>query len=328
MKNDSEILLSIVIPTKDRANYLYETLNSILTNVIYPIEIIIVDGNSKDNTGKIIEKIKSLYELVTIQYYKQEKNNGFDYDLDYGVKKANGKFIWLFSDDDLVYPNTLNHVFNIIISNQEIDLILLNSSIHNINFSEVLQDKFIINKIVGTSNDMNKLFETCIKYLTFFGCVIIKKDKWNFSISKQFYGSYFIHVAQIFNNERLNWVFENNPLIKIRYGNASWSTNSFNIWLIFWPKLIDSFKFISLKSKLKIYPNSFVSQFKMLFFYKALGRIKNKDILRVYNDNYKFLLLISIAIFPQFICYFITYLYSYICNKSILLNDLKNIDVK
>ena len=90
--------VSIVIPTKNEGDVLANCLNSI-QNLDYPedkIEIIVVDGHSRDNTLEIAKKYgcKVVYEDIgTISYAR-----------DLGVKCAKGEYI-AFTDADCVVQN-------------------------------------------------------------------------------------------------------------------------------------------------------------------------------------------------------------------------------
>ena len=50
--------ISVVIPTYNRANTIERAVNSVLNQTYKPLEIIIVDDGSADNTRKVIESIK------------------------------------------------------------------------------------------------------------------------------------------------------------------------------------------------------------------------------------------------------------------------------
>ena len=50
--------ISIIIPTYNREKYILNSIQSILNQTLFDIEIIIIDDCSNDNTDKIIKSIK------------------------------------------------------------------------------------------------------------------------------------------------------------------------------------------------------------------------------------------------------------------------------
>lgn len=90
--------ISIITPSFNQADYLEETILSII-NQNYPnLEYIIIDGGSTDNSVEIIKK----YEKH-IDYWVSEKDNGQSHAINKGFAKATGEILnWINSDDVLV----------------------------------------------------------------------------------------------------------------------------------------------------------------------------------------------------------------------------------
>ena len=98
--------LSIVVVTYNRAHYLEECLDSIISQNYPNIEIIITDDNSNDDTETICKKYVKKYPFI--KYYKNtrypqgpngNKNNGLDF--------ATGEYIGILDDDDFLEKNVL-----------------------------------------------------------------------------------------------------------------------------------------------------------------------------------------------------------------------------
>lgn len=93
-------LVSIIIPTKNSAEFFENCLKSIKNQTYKNVEIIIVDNKSKDDTLNIAKKYKStIYTFIP-----KVKAGAFDasYKRNYGAKKANGEYIyWLDTDMEL-----------------------------------------------------------------------------------------------------------------------------------------------------------------------------------------------------------------------------------
>lgn len=95
-ENTQDELVSIVIPTYNRADLISESIESALCQTYRNIEVIVVDDGSKDNTKEICAK----YGDRIRYHYKQ--NGGIGSALNHGIKNMNGVwFKWLSSDDVL-----------------------------------------------------------------------------------------------------------------------------------------------------------------------------------------------------------------------------------
>lgn len=104
-------LLSIAVPTYNRDCLLSICLNSIVTQAlpyIGEIEIIVCDNCSADQTSDIIKECKLRYP--SLRSYKNNKNKGPDYNIKKCYEMATSKYIWIFSDDDLLLPNAIKRL--------------------------------------------------------------------------------------------------------------------------------------------------------------------------------------------------------------------------
>lgn len=89
-------LVSICIPTNNRAEIIKETVESIVSQQVDPklYEICISDGSPTDETKKIIEKFFSDYK--NIRYVKSNCKTGFN--LIEALKSGNGRYLKLHND--------------------------------------------------------------------------------------------------------------------------------------------------------------------------------------------------------------------------------------
>lgn len=127
------IKLSICIPTFNRAKYLSNCLQSIICmnkpkGLNY--EVCISDNGSNDNTKEIVLKAK---KKIKINYNRNEFNLGIPRNFLKVVSMANGEFVWLIGDDDLLLPHTLDNLKILFEKNKEIDFYYINSFLLNIN---------------------------------------------------------------------------------------------------------------------------------------------------------------------------------------------------
>lgn len=112
-------ILSICIPTYNRATYLEATLNSIVNQKIFQetdeVEIVISDNCSEDHTREVSEKYVEIYG-AKIRYFRNSENikdSNFEKVLSYGK----GVYLKLNNDTLPHHDNTLDIILNAISQN-------------------------------------------------------------------------------------------------------------------------------------------------------------------------------------------------------------------
>lgn len=96
----NDVKVSVIIATYNTAVYIEECLDSILSQTLREIEVIIMDDGSTDNTQEILKKYTDLYRNVFVYY---QKNMGAGLARNRGIGLAKGKYI-VFMDPDDKYP--------------------------------------------------------------------------------------------------------------------------------------------------------------------------------------------------------------------------------
>jgi len=109
--------VSIVIPTYNRADYIAETIESVLAQT-YPLaEIIVIDDGSTDNTREIVAKFEPQVKYVW------QKNAERGAARNHGLRSATGEYIAFLDSDDVWLPNKIEQEINIFNSNQQAGLV-------------------------------------------------------------------------------------------------------------------------------------------------------------------------------------------------------------
>ena len=101
------MLLSICIPNFNRSRCLNNCLNSILIskeNSNIKFEVCISDNCSRENIEKVVENYS---KNLDIKFKKNQKNFGLGKNFLSAVSMAQGDYVWLLGNDDLILPNTL-----------------------------------------------------------------------------------------------------------------------------------------------------------------------------------------------------------------------------
>lgn len=112
-------LLSICIPTFNRAPHLDQCLQSIYSQIGNNelIEVIVCDNASTDATEEIATRYASLYS--TMKYVRNEENIGGDPNIFRVMNLAQGKFIKLQGDDDFYVEGTLHLLLDVLHSHSD-----------------------------------------------------------------------------------------------------------------------------------------------------------------------------------------------------------------
>lgn len=98
----SNPLVSVVIPTFNRKDFIFKAIDSVFNQSYKNVEIIVVDDGSQDGTTQLIkDKCKNgIYDKNRIRVLRFEKNQGIPRSLNAGYKVSSGKYVCQLSSDD------------------------------------------------------------------------------------------------------------------------------------------------------------------------------------------------------------------------------------
>ena len=102
--------ISIIVPVYNTEKYLTKCLDSIISQTLNDIEIIIINDFSPDNSRDVIKKYQEKDSRIT--FIDKQKNEGVGAARNDGIKVATGKYVCFMDSDDL-YPsiNVLEHLY-------------------------------------------------------------------------------------------------------------------------------------------------------------------------------------------------------------------------
>ena len=105
-------LVSIILPTYNRANVIKGAIKSVLNQTYKNLELIIIDDGSTDETEDIIKGMKD----KRIRYFKYVQNRGVSYARNKGILLAKGSLIAFQDSDDIWLKDKLERQIQIMIN--------------------------------------------------------------------------------------------------------------------------------------------------------------------------------------------------------------------
>lgn len=102
MNLNYEPKISIITISYNNAQYIEETIKSVISQNYKNKEYIIIDGNSTDNTMDIIDKFRSAIDVVV-----HESDTGISNAFNKGIGKSTGDIIGIVNSGDIMLPGTL-----------------------------------------------------------------------------------------------------------------------------------------------------------------------------------------------------------------------------
>ena len=98
-------IVSVIIPTKNSASTLKTCLKSVKNQTYKPIEVVVIDNYSTDNTGEIAQQFADIFELKGPERSAQRN---------YGVSVANGKYVAIIDSDMKLAQDVIQQAVNAI----------------------------------------------------------------------------------------------------------------------------------------------------------------------------------------------------------------------
>ena len=311
--------LSICIPTLNRAGFIGETLDSIVAQLEPGVEVVIVDGGSKDDTEFIVATYLERYSCM--RYIKRGQgvkasNAGFDRDCSYAVEVSRSSHCWLMTDDDVLKPNAVSLVLESIRAGH--DMIIVSCEVRDINLNETL----VVSR-PGFRNDQaydaatwDQFFHDVVVHLTFVGAVVVRRDLWLGRHPEIYFGTGFVHVGVMFQAPITGTaIVIAQPLVIIRNGNGQWNARAFDIFMLRWPELIWSFNGVSDSAKQAVTPREPWKLPRVLLLQRAFGRYTEREykvISSQLGSRWKRAVAHGIALLPLSLLYWPAWLYGHI----------------
>lgn len=167
MLSDSP-LISVIIPSYNRANLLTKTIKSIQKQSFKNIEILVVDDGSTDNTIRVLKGLKQKDNRIKIIFHK--KNKGEAAARNSGIKFSKGNYIAFLDSDDcwiqgklkeqyLILSKSKKNVIGVVSGNQTIYKNESESNLHSWHFKKKINQRNLLKYGCGLGLGSNFLMK-------------------------------------------------------------------------------------------------------------------------------------------------------------------------
>lgn len=114
-------LVSVIIASYNRSNYLRQAIASVVAQTYRPIELIVVDDGSTEPLESVVHEFVT-DDALQLVYIRQE-NSGPASARNHGLKVARGEFIGFLDSDDLWFPEMLSSSVDFLLTHHETDIV-------------------------------------------------------------------------------------------------------------------------------------------------------------------------------------------------------------
>lgn len=214
----NQLLISIIVPCYNQAQYLDECLQSVLDQTFQDWECIIINDGSPDNTEEVA--VKWVEKDLRFKYLSQI-NKGVSAARNLGIEKAEGRYIQFLDGDDILQCFKLEYQFEILERIDKIDIVYGGSRYfvgdNSKNFCAV-HPIGIIPSIDLQYSDENQLDVLLIRNVSTICATLYRKEIFQkIKFKDTVYEDYLVHIEMAFENFNFHFcrADEGNCLIRI-----------------------------------------------------------------------------------------------------------------
>ena len=175
-------ILTIAIPTFNRAKYLDRLIRAFHNEYCNiedrsRVEFLVFDNCSCDSTREVVSHANRFEQWIN--YHCHVKNMGSDVNIATCIGSGKGKYCWVFSDDDLIVPGSLNIILSLLESG-DYGLVLLRPFRFKYNLTIFRTPKKIRSHVIQNSPDFLK---QAPELLTLISACIFKRNPDDFQLA-------------------------------------------------------------------------------------------------------------------------------------------------
>lgn len=231
MSENSDNLISIIVPVYNTEKYLKQCLDSIRLQTNHNLDIILIDDGSTDSSAEICDRYEKMDSRIRVFHIK---NGGVSNARNYGIQQAKGTWILFQDSDDWIEPDTCEQLLNTALEHNG-DIIAceyfenyVNKELtyidNNLAPLEIMTNKnnHIINLLFTDWSDKSRIeCCMCIPWGKLIKAELIKKHQLTFPTNVNYYEDKYFNSILFLKAEKP--LFLNKALIHHRYFKGSLS---------------------------------------------------------------------------------------------------------
>ena len=172
-------LLSLCVPTYNRAALLDQSLRAILAQVTPDmagqVEVVVIDNHSPDDTPAAVARAQADFPRVTLRSVRRPQNIGCDANFCDAPNQARGAWVYLLSDDDVLLPGAVARLLGLIADHPDVDAFALNVRQFWEHPEEEGEGAYTIegDRLLGTGDEALVFLGTHIAFLS---CIAFRRE--------------------------------------------------------------------------------------------------------------------------------------------------------
>lgn len=216
-------LISIIIPTYNRAHLIGETLDTVLLQTYNNWECIIIDDASTDNTADIVNEYVRKDNRFQYHTRPEQRLKGPNSCRNYGFEISKGDYVKWFDSDDFMFSNLIESQIKVL--NEKIECVVCKVAYdfgndkkeENKIYSDNLIEDYLMGNIAfyisgplwkkGFLNKQKQLFDETIKNL----------DDWDFNLRMLYQEPSIIYLDEALIQYRIHEASLSNEINKLNF---------------------------------------------------------------------------------------------------------------
>ncbi|HUJ32849.1 MAG TPA: glycosyltransferase [Candidatus Acidoferrum sp.] len=210
-------LLSICIPTLNRAEHLKGAISSLASQLGSDVEVIVCDTGSTDGTRELMKEMVACWP--TIRYLRREEILGVDETLLLLLAESRGAYVWFFGSDDVLKPGAIDKIRRRIVGAPEPPaMVYLNHEIMDSAGKVLISSQFVASRDRRYMQGWRAVPRLGIKLGYISACIVRRENLLSVDDAADFVGSRWVSLHLYLSALRVGGALEfvAEPLVRAR----------------------------------------------------------------------------------------------------------------